>query len=174
MTAEISNLDTKVTIPVRLDPSFGWETTQLLNRVVALWGEIPAAFLLSFNPRQHMYGYIGLSDYTMFPLLCPGAMVMIDGNLRRVVRRGWENEFQRPIYFVELRDGYRCAWCQIEGAYITLLQHPMSPVAAETFSFPHEAEVLGQVVGIAMRLLRPELASQGNAARLTAPSSPAT
>ncbi|PYK92734.1 MAG: hypothetical protein DME36_12235, partial [Verrucomicrobia bacterium] len=38
VSAELHNLNTKVTIPVRLDPTFKWETTQLINRVVAFWG----------------------------------------------------------------------------------------------------------------------------------------
>ena len=88
----------------------------------------------------------------MLPLVRPGALVMVDGNRRRVVQREWQNELERPIYFVELRDGYRCAWCQVEEGNLTLIPHPMSPVPAQTFSFPSEAEIVGQVVGIAMRI----------------------
>ena len=84
VSAELHNLTTKVTIPVQLDPTFKWETTQLINRVVALWGEIPAAFLLECNPRKHTYAYIGLEDRTMYPLLKPGALLMIDGDRREV------------------------------------------------------------------------------------------
>lgn len=160
VSAEIHNLDTHIALPMRLDASFRWETTQLVNRIVALWGQIPAAFLQEYNPRQYMYGYVGLEDYTMYPLLRPGALVMIDGDRRRVDGKGWANEFQRPIYFVELRKGYRCAWCQIEGASIILIPHPMSPAAAQTFSLPNEAEVVGQVVGVAMRLVPPKPSNQ--------------
>ena len=155
VTADVYHLTTRVTLPIRLDPAFRWEATQLINRVVALWGEIPAAFLQGLNPRRETYGFIGLQDFTMFPLLRPGALVMIDGSKRRVIQTGWANEFQRPIYFIELRDGYRCAWCQVDGSRIVLIPHPMSPVAAETFNFPNEAEVVGQVVGVAMRFLPP-------------------
>ncbi len=152
VAVEVHSLETKVTWPVRLDPSFNWQTTQLVNRVVAQWGEVPAALLQELNPRRHMYGYVGLSDLTMFPLIRPGAIVMIDGHRRRVLQGAWVNEFHRPIYFIELRHGYRCAWCQVSGSQITLLPHPMSPVQVESFSFPDEAEVVGQVVGVAMRL----------------------
>lgn len=148
----IRSLDTTVTIPIRLDPRFRWETTQLLNRAVAIWGEIPAAFLVNFNPRQYICGLVGLEDYTMFPLVRPGALVMVDGDRRRVVQREWQNELERPIYFVELRDGYRCAWCQVKEGRLTLIPHPLSPVSAQAFSFPDEAEIVGQVVGIAMRI----------------------
>ena len=67
VSAELANLDTTVAVPVRLDPGFKWERTQLINRAVAIWGEIPAAFLLEWNPRQHMYAYIGLEDDNMSP-----------------------------------------------------------------------------------------------------------
>ncbi len=153
VAAEIYDNDRKVPFPVRLDPSFRWETTHLLNRVVALWGELPAAFLMNASPRRHMYGYVGLDDKTMSPLLRPGALVMIDGDRRRVLQREWDNEFERPIYFLEMRDGYRCGWCQVHDGRITLVPHPMSGVPAETFSFPNDAEIVGQVVGAAMRLV---------------------
>ena len=165
VSAEVFSDDTTVTLPVRLDPSFTWETTQLVNRAVALWGEIPAALLLAANPRQHMYGYIGLTDLTMYPLLRPGSLIMIDDGRRRIQRRGWQNEYERPIYFVELHDGYRCAWCQVEGSCLTLLPHPMSSVAAESFRFPQEAEVMGQIVGVAMRLVPPGQSSRGKSPR---------
>lgn len=146
------NPDTRVPVPVRLDPSFRWDTTQLLNRMIAQWGRVPAVLLQDINPRTEMFGYIGLADFTMYPILRPGALVMIDGNKRRVATGGWLSEAERPIYFIELRDGYRCAWCQLTGGRLTLIPHPMSPAAAETFKYPDEAEVAGQIVGVAMRL----------------------
>lgn len=156
VAVEAYSLDTTVTLPVRLDPSFRWDTTQLLNRVVALWGRVPAVLLQELDPRNQMFGYVGLADLTMYPLLRPGALVMIDGNRRRVVQTGWANETERPIYFIELREGYRCAWCQVDDARLTLIPHPMSPVAAESFRFPDDAEIVGQVVGVAMRIVPAE------------------
>jgi transcriptional regulator with XRE-family HTH domain len=153
---EAHNLATRAMVPVRLDPSFRWETTQLLNRVVALWGELPAVLLQALNPRRNVYAFIGLRDFTMYPILRPGALVMVDGSQRRVARGGWTSEYNRPIYFVELRDGYRCAWCQQNGGQITLVPHPMSTVPSESYCFPGEAEVVGRVVGVAMRLVRAE------------------
>ncbi|MFQ5875712.1 MAG: helix-turn-helix domain-containing protein [Dehalococcoidia bacterium] len=172
VAAEVHAKDATVTLPVRLDPSFRWETTQLVSRVVEVWGEIPVAFLLQLNPRAHMYGYIGLRDFAMYPLLRPGSLVMIDEKRRRVLRDGWRTEFERPIYFVELRDGYRCAWCHLEGSCLTLIPHPMSALPAERFNVPQEAEVVGQVVGVAMRLVPPETRSPGSTARFPAPSAP--
>jgi len=166
ISVEAHSLDTQITIPVRIDPGFRWECTQFLNRVVAMWGDIPAALLQDLNPRRCMYGYIGLTDFTMYPILRPGALIMVDGNRRRIVQGGWANEMDRPIYFLELREGYRCGWCQVDGTRITLIPHPMSPAAAETFRFPDEAEVVGEVVGVAMRIVPADPAHQGNVTAL--------
>ena len=108
-SAEVYGFEDKVLVPVRIDPSFRWETTQLINRVVALWGEIPAAFLINRNTRRHTYGYVGLTDRTMYPLLGPGSLVMIDPERTRVISEGWKTEFDRPIYFIELRRGISAA-----------------------------------------------------------------
>jgi transcriptional regulator with XRE-family HTH domain len=153
VAVEAHSLDTMVILPVRMDPSFRWDTTQLLNRVVALWGKVPAVLLQEVDPRRQMYGFIGLADLTMYPLLRPGTLVLIDGDRRRVAQTGWAHEYERPIYFIELREGYRCAWCQVDEARLTLLPHPMSSVAAESFRFPVDAEIVGQVVGVAMRIV---------------------
>ena len=160
VSAELHNLTTKVTIPVRLDPTFKWETTQLINRVVAFWGEIPAAFLLGCNPRVHTYAYIGLEDRTMCPLLRPGSLVMVDGERRDIVGVGWNNEYDRPIYLVELRSGYLCGWCSVSDSHVTVLSHPISKVPPRTFSLATEAEVIGQVVAVAMRLVPQARTSQ--------------
>lgn len=152
VSSAVHDLDTTVSFPMRMDPRFQWETTQLINRAVAIWGEIPAAFLTHFNPREHMYGYVGLEDYTMFPLIRPGALVMIDGNQRRIIQDRWRSEHERPIYFVELREGYRVCWSQLDAGKLTLIPHPVSPVRAQSVSFPDEADVVGQVVGVAMRI----------------------
>lgn len=152
VSQELYSLDAKVKVPVRLDPSFKWARTQLVNRAVALWGEIPAAFLLECNPRQHMYAYIGLEDDTMYPLLRQGSLVMIDESLRSVASGSWNNEFERPIYLVETHDEYLCGWCRVEGSEIMIIPHPISSAPVRTLSLTTEAEVIGQVVSVAMRL----------------------
>jgi transcriptional regulator with XRE-family HTH domain len=153
LSPNVHNLDTSVTLPIHMDPRFRWETTQLVNQMVAVWGEIPAAMLMNFNPRNHIIGLVGLEDRTMSPLIRPGALVLVDDNHRKIVDTGWTNEHDRPIYFIELRDGYRCAWCQLEDEKLFLIPHPLSHSLVESFSFPNDAEVVGRVVGIAMRLV---------------------
>src|SRR5215469_10263190 len=62
----------------------------------------------------------------MYPLLRPGSFVQIDSHATRTPAADWQTEFDRPIYFVELRDGDACAWCEMRGAQITLIPHPLS------------------------------------------------
>lgn len=78
---------------------------------------------------------------------------MVDPGLKQVRNSGWNNEYERPIYFVELREGYRCCWCLREGARLILQPHPLSPCAPEVWRCPDEAELVGQVVGVVMRLV---------------------
>ena len=89
----------------------------------------------------------------MYPLLRPGSFVQIDSHATRTPAADWQTEFDRPIYFVELRDGDACAWCEMRGAQITLIPHPLSACTIRQFAYPNEAEIIGQVTAVAMRLL---------------------
>ena len=152
VTTQTHDSETKVRIPVSMRPNFSWETTQLIDRVVQTWGELPVALLTKLNLRKYICGYVGLQDRTMSPLLRPGSFVMIDGKQRRVVSQEWQDEFERPIYFVELRNAYRCAWCQMESGKLILIPHPLSPVRVQTLNYPGDAEIVGQVVEVVVRL----------------------
>lgn len=142
----------RVEMPVVLDPGFREESTTLIVRMIQRWGTAPMVMLKNFLDRKYTYGYIGSRDWTMYPLILPGAFVQIDESKRRVEDGTWRSEYERPIYFVEMRDGFTCCWCDVEGATLTLRSHPMSPVKTRTVRLGSEAEILGQVVGIAMRL----------------------
>lgn len=139
-------------IPLMMDPGFRAESTTLIVRMIQQWGTAPMALLKNFLDRKYTYGYIGTTDWTMYPLLSPGAFVQIDEKRTRVEEGGWRSEYERPIYFVEMRDGFACCWCDLEGSVLTLRSHPMSPVKNRVVRLGAEAEILGQVVGIAMRL----------------------
>lgn len=136
--------------PLRFDPGFHPARTQNLTRMVENWGELETS-VLNGNPRFR-YGYIGTDDHTMEPLLRPGALVLVDPMLVQVRNSGWRNEYERPIYFVELHGGYRCCWCRLHGDQLFLEPHPLSACAPQVWKHPDEAEIIGQVVGVAMRL----------------------
>lgn len=145
-----------VTFPVRFDKSFNLETTSLISRMVEVWGEVPVALIQRLDVRRSQYGYIGTQDYTMYPLLRPGSFVQIESHPVRMQAGEWRTEYDRPIYFVELRDGYACSWCEVRGSQLTLLPHPLSGCTIRQFAYPSEAEIVGQVTGVAMRLVPTE------------------
>jgi transcriptional regulator with XRE-family HTH domain len=139
-----------VPLPSRED----WQPdkTNLLSRLVEIWGEIPVPLLQHLDLKRYVYGYVGLRDFTMYPLVRPGSFVQIDGNQRKIRPGTWRTEFERPIYFIELREGYLCSWCEIKEGHLLSIPYPNSPCEIRRFPFPREAEIVGRVTGVAMRI----------------------
>ena len=151
-TSRTPESHTSVRIPVRLDPSFDARLTMNMGRLVEQWGVVPLSYLAQFANRRYTYGYVGSEDFTMYPILPPGTFVQIDESKNRVAEGAWRSEYERPIYFVETRDGHTCCWCALQQDGLLLQSHPLSPVPVRLMKHPQDAEVIGQVVGIAMKL----------------------
>jgi transcriptional regulator with XRE-family HTH domain len=143
----------KVALPVQFKAGFQLERTNLLARVVEKWDEIPVGLLQHLDLRKSMYGYIGLEDFTLYPLIRPGSLVQIDASQRKIRAEKWKTEFDRPIYFVELRNGYVCSWCQVDRGQLIVIPHPHSHQDVRRFDYPSEAEIVGRVTGVAMRIV---------------------
>lgn len=141
-----------VRMPTRLDPAFDPRHSSNLSRMVEQWGLVPLAHLANLSSDKYMYGYVGSEDFTMYPLLPPGTFLQVDESRNKIVQGMWHSELERPIYFVETREGYTCCWCSLKGEQIVLQPHPLSPVPVKILRHPQEAEVIGQVVGIALKL----------------------
>jgi transcriptional regulator with XRE-family HTH domain len=139
-------------IPVKLDPGFDLRRSVDLGRMIESWGLVPMQYLQEIAKKKYIYAYIGTEDLTMYPLLLPGSFVQVDESRSRVEEKKWRSELERPIYFVETREGHVCCWCSVRRGEIVLQSHPLSPVSARILKHPQEAEVLGQVIGVAMRL----------------------
>jgi hypothetical protein len=92
---------------------------------------------------------IGLEDRSMYPILHPGSLVIIDDRARIAAAAEWANESERPIYFFERRDGYVCGWCDLTGERLVVLPHPSSHQKPAVFRYPMEIDLVGQVVGAA-------------------------
>jgi hypothetical protein len=150
--SEVLSNVTQVRVPTRLDPGFSLQKTTDLKRAIQQWGTLPMAYLALFGDDRYTYGYIGSEDLTMYPILPPGSFVQVDAAKSKIGEGVWHSEFERPIYFVEMRDGHTCCWCSIKRDSIILQPHPLSGVAVRVLKYPQEAEILGQVVGVAMRL----------------------
>jgi len=129
------------------------ESTNLLSRLVDIWGDVPVPLLRHLDLRRSLYGYIGKKDRTMSPLLPPGTFVQIDARQTRVKKGSAEkgtgqSQFARPIYFLDIRTGYACGWCEIKEGHLTLIPHPDSGEQTRTFRYPSEVEVVGRVGGL--------------------------
>ena len=142
----------EVSIPLSLDPGIDLRKTTYLSRMIQRWGRLPLSLLSGVDVKHHRYAFIGSEDWSMYPLIQPGSLVLIDENRRKIVNSGWSHEFERPIYFYEHRGGYGCGWCTLTENKLVVQPHPASMCAPEVYAFPADIDVVGQVAGIAMIL----------------------
>ena len=147
-----SNTPSSIEIPL-LEPAFPWRETSPIRRFIEDWGTVPIARLKHLAAQDFIYAHIGTEDRMMHPLLRPGSLVQVDGRLRKVKQSGWTSDYDRPIYLLEMREGYACCWCaQSRKDQLILQPHSLSTVAPRVLRYPDDVEVMGTVVGIAMRL----------------------
>jgi hypothetical protein len=144
--------DASVVLPNGLEAEFDASRTTFLSRMIQGWGRLPLAMLKGLDVRKHAYGFIGTDDWFMYPILSPGSLVLIDDTRKKIASGGWACEHERPIYFLELRDGYACGWAHIAGGNVVLQPHPASRCVARVYAYPSEIEVVGRVTGVATRL----------------------
>ena len=83
-TLDVYDQDRAITFPVRFDRGFSVEKTNLLSRMVEVWGEVPIALIQHLDIRHSQYAYIGLKDFTMYPLLRPGSFIQIDQRVNKI------------------------------------------------------------------------------------------
>lgn len=159
-----SNVHGEVLLPLSLDPGIDLRRTNYLSRMIQRWGKLPLLFLESLKLKEQRYAFIGTEDWFMYPLLQPGSFLTIDETRRRIVNSGWSNEFERPLYLLEHRQGYACGWCHLKQDQLVLLPHPASTCTPQVYSYPKDVDIIGQVTGIAMRL------DQGHRRRTRLPS----
>lgn len=149
---EPAEAQSAIELPIRFDPALSLSRTSLLSRMIEAWGQVPQELLRRLDLRHRLYGFVGLDDYTLYPLLRPGSVVQIDPAVHKPETGTFASEFDRPIYFVDLRNEYACSWCEIFDGKLLLVPHALSPTKHRLFAFPNEAEIIGQVVGVAMRI----------------------
>ena len=138
--------------PLGLRGAARLEQTNLVSRMFEGWGEIPVALLQQIDLRNSVFGYIGLEDYTLYPWVRPGSLVQIDSRQKAIKTGVWQSEFERPIYFVELRDSCVCSWCDLDGNQLFLIPGPQSGQQIRRVRYPMDAEIVGRVTAIVMPL----------------------
>jgi hypothetical protein len=100
---------------------------------------------------------IGARDQSMAPLLPPGTFLQIDPKQNRIKKGPYkksssESHFARPIYFLDIRGGYKCGWCELKNGVLTFIPHPDSGEQTQSFRYPDEVSVVGRVTAITMSI----------------------
>jgi hypothetical protein len=88
----------------------------------------------------------------MYPILLPGSFLHIDESRTKIGHESWTYEIERPIYFLEHRNGFRCGWCSQTAGLLIVQPHWSAQSSPEVYKYPGEIDVVGQVVGVAMKL----------------------
>jgi hypothetical protein len=141
----------EIQLPLSLDPGVDLRNTTYLTRAIQRWGTLPALLLTGLNPKERRYAFVGTDDWFMYPLLAPGSFIEIDETTKEIESAEWGSEFERPVYFLELRQGYACCWCDVVGNQLVLVPHPASGCVTKIVA-AREVDVIGRVVAVAMRL----------------------
>jgi hypothetical protein len=84
-------------------------------------------------------------------MISAGSTVQIDKSRREIAPKlAWTHEFQRPIYFLKTKDGYFCAWYELDEGpqWLTLIPRPRSSASSRRWKYGTDVETLGRVVSI--------------------------
>jgi len=152
---KLSGAQEEIRVPAQLGIDSSFDETKILQRNPEAWRKLPLAMLQGLNTEDLLYGYVGLQDFTLYPLIRPGSFVGINCRQNKIASDSWTGEHDRPIYFVELRDSYVCCWCQLDGRQLSVIPHPISRLQIRTYRYPDEAEVVGRVTAVVMRIAEP-------------------
>jgi hypothetical protein len=118
----------------------------LRNTIEEISGLSPASL--------HNFIWIGGERRPLHPYLTNGLLVLVNRRKRTPIYLRSKPLWQQPIYVIQKRDGtYLCACCGVENG--TLVVHPYSPHFYRPIQLRnhHDAEVIGQIVAIARKLL---------------------
>jgi hypothetical protein len=142
----------EIQAPLAIDLGVDLSKTTYLSRAIHRWGKLPLSLLNVLDLKHHRYALIGTEDWCMYPVVQPGALVMIDEGRRKILHTGWSNEFERPIYFLEHREGFAFGWCTLSDGQLVVQPHPASHCLPQIYAHPSEIDVIGQITGVAMLL----------------------
>ena len=138
-------------LPERIEPDPDLKRTFYLSPAIKRWGRFSLAALGSLDLKRNRYAFIGTEDWFMYPIIPPGSFVQIDEEKKEIPSEGWQQDYDRPIHFVEHREGYRYGWCTQKQGVLIMQPHAGSRMSPEVFPLA-EIDVVGQIVGVAMRL----------------------
>lgn len=130
------------------------ERTNLVRKMIEPWDEVPLVLQLLAG-SDALYGYVGNDDDTLYPFVRPGAFVRIDPRQKKIPSAGWHSDYDRPIFFVELREHYVCTWCEILDGRLILVPSQQSKRKTHHVRYPSEATIVGRVTAITQDIVEP-------------------
>jgi transcriptional regulator with XRE-family HTH domain len=113
---------------------------------------LPAEDTPSHTPYR--LGIIGKLDLSLQPMVAAGSIVQIDTRKHEIsAKKDWTHEFERPIYFLKIKDRYFCGWCELDkdSQWLTLIPHPLSSASSGRYKYPAEVENIGRVMSVVIR-----------------------
>lgn len=107
-----------------------------------------------FSSDRHVRAIIGTRDNRAYPMLRPGAVVLIDRQQRDINKRlKIRHEFDTPIFFFETHGVPICGWAhRNKNGTVDIWAHPAAQMSPINLQYGQEAELVGQVVAVQMWL----------------------
>ena len=127
-----------------VDVGFDFAPPRTTRLAPGLAAKVPPGLALVADRSDLIYAQLGSDEVTMDPLIRPGAIVAIDRTQTKVETGPWNNKLDRPIYFVEVRGGFTCGWCERSDNKLRIVSYRSA--AVRDFVCPQEAEIVGRVV----------------------------
>lgn len=156
LTTSIFDIDApdrlQIEVPMKMAGDFDLRKTSFLGQQVETWGKLSMAMLGSMQVKKGRYAFLGTEDWSMWPLIPPGSFLQIDEARIKPSQDSWTSEYDRPIYFIEHREGFVCGWCSQRGEQLIVQSHPSYGGVPRIYKYPGEVDVVGQVTGIATRI----------------------
>jgi len=128
------------------------ERTNLVRKMIETWDEVPLPLQLMAGSDE-LYGYVGMDDDTLYPIVRPGAFVRIDPRQKKIASSGWRGDYDRPVFFVELREHYVCTWCEMLDGRLILVPSQQSKRRRQHVRYPAEATIVGRVTTITQGII---------------------
>ncbi len=138
-----------VQAPLSLDPGIDLTKTTFLSRLINRWGPLPLDLFRDADLAKLKFAFLGTEDWSMYPILRPGSLLLIE-DAKKISSGGWKTEWERPIYFLEHRDGFQVGWCSLDRDRLIVLPHHSSKENPKVFLYPNEVDIVGVVKGVAM------------------------
>jgi len=121
ISPDVHDLNRRIAFPEKINPELDVGETHLLSRMVQTWGEIPLAFLQHLGIKKRLYGYIGMKDFTLHPFIPPGSLVQMTTVTQEFSHAGGRPTLIGPSTILQLREGFACGWCQVDGGNLSII-----------------------------------------------------